>query len=239
MSVRKAGLEELIMIVGYYMFVITMPTLQQASGPLHNVSACLDAAFARTHPNADGLSVFFLVSPTGSMITCTYRLCPRRCHLSLLRIYMSLTQLVKHKWNETRRQNLEWLGKFQGFQLLKCRQKQPWLRQVMPSSLSLESNDEATWHMQRKVQFHCHCSKLKSVSQVMDCVGQRRWTSLKHAGLALKLIFQACMARTDAQHVMCRPNVIFITVPETNQYERVRTTKSDAAGLPCMSPLSI
>ncbi len=35
----------MIMIVGYNMFLITMPTLQQASGPLHNVSACLDAAF--------------------------------------------------------------------------------------------------------------------------------------------------------------------------------------------------
>ncbi len=45
MCMRKAGLEELIMIVGHNMFLITLPTLQQANGPLHDVSACLDAAF--------------------------------------------------------------------------------------------------------------------------------------------------------------------------------------------------
>ena len=48
------------------------------------------------------------------------------------------------------------------------------------------------------------------------------------------------MPRTDseAQQVMSRPNVIFRTVPETCHYERVRTTKSDAPGLPCVHALS-
>ena len=58
--------------------------------------------------------------------------------------------------------------------------------------------------------------------------------------LASKVIlFQACTARTEARQVMCKSNVIFRTVPNIYQCERVRTSKSDAPGLPCMSLLSI
>ena len=36
------------------------------------------------------------------------------------------------------------------------------------------------------------------------------------------------MAHTDVQHVMCTPNVIFITVPETYQYEKLSQMHQDA-----------